>query len=186
MIHNLRNAQPNELRAQTAKVLLNRLYRNLSELVADEVDLAKAESHALTAAAREFAVSMVCGVLALACLSVSAIVLLASTTSLWIAALIVAGIYAIVGATVRLIAREHFRRAADTMFSSLRALLNKPSDADLTLDERRARVEWTRGQVAQTMAALEQKTDLIAPLRDTVRDLSSMGVALIGIARSND
>jgi hypothetical protein len=185
MIHNLRTAQPNELRAQTAKVLLNRLYRNLSELVADEVDLAKAESHALTAAAREFAISIVCGVLALACLSVSAIVLLASATGLWIAALIVAGIYAIVGATLRLIAREHFQRATDTMFSGLRAVL-KPSDADLTLDERRARVEWTRQQVAQTMTALEQKTDLIAPLRDTALGFGAMGVALSAIARSKD
>ena len=184
MLHNLRAAQPDELRAQTAKVLLSRLYRNLSELVADEVDLAKAESHELSAAAREFAISAVCGGFALACVSVSAIAFLASIVGLWFAASIVAAIYAIVAAVLRLTAGEHFERVADTTLSGLRALV-KPGDADLTLDERRARVEWTRKQVAETMTALEQKTDIIAPLRDTALGLESMGIALGAIARSD-
>lgn len=184
MLHNLRTTQPNELRAQTAKVLLNRLYRNLSELVADEVDLAKAESHELTAAAKEFAIATACAAFALACVSVSAIAFLAGSVGLWLAALIVAAVYAIVGAVLRLNAREHFGRATDAMFSGLRVLV-KPGDADLTLEERRARVEWTRKQVAETMTALEQKTDVIAPLRDTALGLGSMGVALSAIARSD-
>lgn len=182
MLHNLRTAHPSGLRAQTAQVLLKRLYRNLSELVADEVDLAKAESHELTSAAREFAISAVCAAFALACVSVSAIAFLANSIGLWLAALIVAAVYAIVGAVLRLTAREHFERAAGTMVSGLRGIIS-PGDADLTLEERRARVEWTRKQVAETMTALEQKTDVVAPLRDTALGLSSMGVALNAIAR---
>ena len=184
MLHNMRTAPPDELRAQTAKVLLNRLHRNLSELVDDEVDLAKAESHELSVAAKEFAIGSVCGGFALACVSVSAIVFLASSVGLWLAALIVAAVYAIVGAVLRLTAAEHFARAKDSMLSGLGALV-KPGDADLTLDERRARVEWTRKQVAETMTALEQKTDVVAPLRDTALGLGSIGVALNAIARSD-
>lgn len=180
-----RTSNDHELHAQTAKVLLKRLYRNLSELVADEVDLAKAESHALRTAARSFAISLVCGGLAIACLSVCAIALLTNVVSLWVAALLVATVYAIAGLVLRLIAGRHFEHVADSMQSALQALA-KPVDPDLTLDERRARAEWTRKQVAETIAALEQKTDVVAPLRDTAFGLGSMGVALGAIARSQD
>jgi hypothetical protein len=54
----------------------------------------------------------------------------------------------------------------------------------LTLKGRRSRVEWSREQIGQTLAALERKTDLVGPIRDTALGLGSLGVTLSSIVRA--
>jgi hypothetical protein len=179
---------PYELRARTAKSLLQRLGRELSTLAADEADLAKLEVvHRAGIAAtglRTLTLSMACGLLALACASVAAVVGLATLTFLWLAALIVAGLYVVAALVLRAAARRALARATEPAASSLCALVTSVKKDSLTLDERRARVQWTREQIGQTLAALERKTDLVAPIRDTALGLGSLGVTLVSIARS--
>jgi hypothetical protein len=81
---------PYELRARNTKSLLQRLYREVATLVAEEVDLAKSEAHQRGAtalvAARTFAFSIACALVALICVSAAAIAALALVTSIWAAA----------------------------------------------------------------------------------------------------
>ncbi|MFY9737490.1 MAG: phage holin family protein [Candidatus Cybelea sp.] len=181
---------PYELRARTAKSLLQRLARELSTLAVDEADLAKLEvAHRAGLAAmglRTLTLSLACGLLALAFVSVAAIVGLATLTPLWLAALIVAGLYAVGALVFGAAARRALARATQPVTSNLCALVTSVKNDSLTLDERRARAQWTREQIGQTLAALERKTDLVAPIRDTALGLGSLGVTLFSIARTGN
>jgi hypothetical protein len=187
MFKEAKTVHPYELQARSAKGLLQRLYRDLSTLIAQEVDLAKAEgsergSEAIVAA-RSFALSGACGLLALACFAACAIAALSIAIGLWGAALVMAAAFAAAAALFRASALRGFARVTAPAMSKLNALI-APAAFEGTLAERRSRVEWTRQQVDLTIAALERKTDLIVPMRDTAFGMGSIGVALSAIARS--
>jgi Putative Actinobacterial Holin-X, holin superfamily III len=190
MFQEEKTVHPYELSARTAKSLLRRLSREFSSLVADEVDLAKLEIiHRAGIAAiglRGLAISMAFGLLALACVSVAAIVGLATVTFVWVAALIVAALYAVAAFVLGASARRALARATEPAASNLCALVTSVKADRLTLKERKSRVEWSRDQVEQTLAALERKTDLVAPIRDTALGLGSLAVTLSSIVRAGN
>ncbi len=190
MFQEKKTVHPYELSARTAKSLLRRLSREFSSLIADEVDLAKLEIiHRAGIAAiglRGLAISMTCGLLALACVSVAAIVGLATVTFVWVAALIVAALYAVAAFVFGASARRALARATGPAASNLCALVTSVKADRLTLKERKSRVEWSRDQVEQTLAALERKTDLVAPIRDTALGLGSLAVTLSSIVRAGN
>src|SRR5580698_8798328 len=78
--------RPYELRAQPTKTLLQRLYRDVSDLAKEEIELTKIEVHdragILSVATRGFAFAALCGVVGVAAL--------AYVVTVWLAALIVA------------------------------------------------------------------------------------------------
>jgi hypothetical protein len=129
---------------------------------------------------------MACGLLALACVSVAAIVGLATVTFVWVAALIVAALYAVGAFVFGASARRALARATEPAASNLCALATSVKADRLTLKERRSRVEWSRDQFEQTVAALERKTDLVAPIRDTALGLGSLAVTLSSIVRAGN
>jgi hypothetical protein len=188
MVHDSKAIHPYELRARSAKVLLQRMYRELSALIAEEVDLAKAEAaartHSLKDAVRSFAFAAVCGFIGLACVCTAVIVALAAVVTLWASALIVGALLVIAAFALQARGRTALDRATEPLASKL-SMLTVPLDAR-TLAERQERVAWTRRQVNETMAALEQKTDIIAPLRDTALGLGALGVTLGTIVRHNE
>jgi len=190
MFQEEKTVHPYELSARTAKSLLRRLSREFSSLVADEVDLAKLEiiyrAGIAAIGLRGLAISMACGLLALACVSVAAIVGLATVTFVWVAALIVAALYAVGAFVFGASARRALARATEPAASNLCALATSVKADRLTLKERRSRVEWSRDQVEQTVAALERKTDLVAPIRDTALGLGSLAVTLSSIVRAGN
>jgi hypothetical protein len=178
-----------ELRARNAKSLLQRLYRDVSTLVSEEVDLAKSEAKhrgalAMTAV-RTFAFSIACGLLALICLTTCIVAALANVMSVWLAALIVGAAYVAAAFILRATASRALASATEPALSKLNVLLS-PVDDGVTLTDRLARIDWTRSQVEQTLAALEHKTDLVAPMRDTALGLGSLGVAVSAIVRAGN
>ncbi len=181
--------RPYELRAQTAKVLLRRLYSEVDSLVAQEVDLAKMEARerapiAVTAL-RGFIFAMACGLLAMISISACVIAALSLFVGLWLVCLIVAVLYAIAGLGVAAWARKKLAQASQPLRSRLDVLLN-PAAGKLTTADRESRVVSARKQISQTMAALEQKTDLLRPMRDTAIGLTSLGAAMSAIVRSKN
>ncbi len=187
MLQETKPAHHYELRARNAKSLLQRLYRDVSTLVAEEVDLAKSEAKhrgaiAMTAA-RTFAFSVACALLALICLSAGVIAALAAVMPVWLAAVILAAVYVAAALILRAAAGRAIVQATEPALSKLDVLLS-PVEGSGTFAERQARIEWTRGQIDQTMRALEHKTDLVAPLRDTALGLGSLGVAVSAIVRA--
>jgi hypothetical protein len=189
MFQQAKQVQPSDLRARSAKALLGRLYRDISTLVEQEVELAKAEAvergRIAVVAARSFSLSAVFGVLGLACLSACAVAALAALTGLWAAALIVGAAYGIAALVFAAAGRKMFAKATEPALGKLDALL-RPVDESVTVAERHARLEWTRLQIQQSMSALERKTDIVAPLRDTALGLGSLGVSLSAIVRAGD
>jgi len=183
------SAHPYELRARSAKALLQRLFGDVTLLVQEEVDLAKAEAAERGAiavtASRSLALSLACGLLALACLSACLIALLAIVTGLWLAALIVAAALGIAAFVLGQTAKRGFDLITRPALSKLNALF-VPAASGGSIAERHARVEWTRRRLQQTTAALEQKSDLLSPMRDTALGIGSMGVALNAIVRAGD
>ncbi|HLX26220.1 MAG TPA: phage holin family protein [Candidatus Cybelea sp.] len=179
---------PYELRSRTANALLQRLYRDVASLVVEEVDLAKVEvaqrSGILARAAREFALSAAFGLLALGCLAACAIAVIAIVTAFWLAALTVGVLFIVAALAFRVAARRAVADATKPASSKVWAFLTSADTDGVTIAERESRVEWARRQVAQDVAALEQKTDLLAPIRDTALGLGSLGVAMSAIARS--
>jgi hypothetical protein len=179
---------PYELRARNTKSLLQRLYREVATLVAEEVDLAKSEAHQRGAialvAARTFAFSIACALVALICVSAAAIAALALVTSVWAAALIVAAILAVAALSLRATAGRALVRATEPAVSKLNVLLSPVEDGG-TLAERRSRIEWSQRQVDQTITALSHKTDILSPLRETAFGLGSLGVAVSALVRND-
>ena len=184
MYQEAETVRPYELRARSAKTLLQRLHRNVTALVADEIDLAKAEVRQSGAfvigAARIFALASAVALLAFACISAAAIVALASAVSFSLAALIVGAIYAVLALALGSWARLAFRRAAVPIRGTLGALLTPP---ELPVAQLQARVELARCDLAQTVTALERKTDVVGPVRDVALGLGALGVAMNNIAR---
>jgi Putative Actinobacterial Holin-X, holin superfamily III len=179
-------ARPYELRAQNAKALLQRLYRNLSELVREEIELARVEVRERgttgAAAVQSLAFSTAFAFVGLASLAACAIAGLAYVLPLWLGALIVGVVSVGVAFGLARSAQHRFARVAQPMRSTLGKLFNPLTNQ--TADELQSRIEVTRKQVDETIAALEQKTDLLAPMKDTAIGLGSLGVAVSAIVRS--
>jgi len=180
-------ARPYELRAQSSRALLQRLYRELSALIAEEAELVKVEIRERATLAFEamlgLAISAGLALVATASLAACAIVALAYIMPLWLAALIVGGAVLALALVIALLARRPLARAAEPMSSTLAAML-RPARVSVTPADRRVRIESERRRVEETIAALEQKKDLVAPIRDTALGLGSLGVALGSIVRT--
>jgi hypothetical protein len=178
---------PYELRAQNAKTLLARLYRDLSDLVAEEVELAKLEihdraGHALRAM-RGLSISLTCAIVATASLAACAVAALTFVVPLWLAALIVGVVLGIAAVAIGAASRRSLAIAAEPLSSTIGEVLRPPRGA-ATEEELRLRIEGTRRHLDQTLSALEHKSDLVGPLRDTALGLGSLGIAVSSIVRS--
>jgi len=180
-------ARPYELRAQSSRALLQRLYRELSALIGEEAELAKVEIRDRTTLAFEamlgFAISAALALVATVSLAACAIVALAYVMPLWLAALIVGAAGLALAFVIAALARRPLARATEPMSSTLAVML-RPARVSVTPADRRVRIESERRRVEGTIAALEQKKDLVSPIRDTALGLGSLGVALASIVRS--
>jgi Putative Actinobacterial Holin-X, holin superfamily III len=179
--------RPYELRAQSAKSLLRRLYRELSTLIGQEAELAKVEIRdrggSALSALRTFAVASAVALVAAGCLATAAIAGLSLVIPVWLSAIAAGAVFAVVAVVLAASARGRMRGAAEPMRSAAGSLL-EPGDA--TADEIHARIESAREQARRTIDALEGKGDLLAPIRDTALGLGSLAVAIGSIARSDD
>ncbi|HEX3459240.1 MAG TPA: phage holin family protein [Candidatus Baltobacteraceae bacterium] len=179
--------RPYELRAQSSRTLLQRLYREMSALIAEEAELAKVEIRDRAALAFEgifgLAISVALALVATASLAACAIAGLAYVMPLWAAALIVGAVGFALALVIAASARRPLARAAEPMSSTLATML-RPASVSVTPADRRVRIESERRRVEETIAALEQKKDLVSPLRDTALGLGSLGIALGSIVRS--
>jgi uncharacterized membrane protein YqjE len=188
MLHEAKMTHPYELRARSAKVLLRRLYRETSALVSEEAALAKIElaqrSTSVAGAARSFALALTCGIVGLTFVCAAVVAALGDFIGLFSAAVII-GVLLVIAAFMCAGAGRTALTQASAPFTSKVGLLTAPVDA-VPPAERQERVEWTRRQVTETMAALEQKSDILAPLRDTILGLGALGLALGSIVRSGD
>ena len=181
-------ARPYELRAQPAKALLQRLYRDVSDLATQEVELAKIEVHeraaVVSSAMRSLAFSAVYGVVGLAALAACVILLLGYVLALWFSALIVGIALLVVAVVTANASKRALLTVTEPLRSKLGALVGPPSGATTTA-ELESRIEYTRRHLDETLAALEHKTDLAGPVRETALGLGSLGVAVTAIARTS-
>jgi len=79
--------------------------------------------------------------------------------------------------------RRSLAIAAEPLSSTIGEVLRPPRGA-ATEEELRLRIEGTRRHLDQTLSALEHKSDLVGPLRDTALGLGSLGIAVSSIVRS--
>ncbi|HEX4012503.1 MAG TPA: phage holin family protein [Candidatus Cybelea sp.] len=181
--------RPYELRAQPTKSLLQRLYRDVSLLASEELEVAKVEVRdrgtAGLQALRGLTLSMACAVVAMASFAACAIAALVFVVALWLAALIVGVAFIVAAIVLATLARQQAARAAQPMVSAIGKIAGR-SDAGETIEQRQSRIELARREIAATLAALENKSDLVGPLRDTAFGLGSLGIAVAAIVRNND
>lgn len=180
--------RPYELRAQTAKALLQRLYRDLSDLAKEEVELTKIEVHEragiLSGATRGLMFSAACGVVGVGAIAAFAIAALAFVLTIWLAALIVGAVLLVVAFAVGKSSQRRLSEATAPLRSTIGALAGSPT-GKTTPAELQSQIEFTRRRLDETLSALEHKTDLVAPLRDTAFGLGSLGVAVSAIVRTS-
>jgi hypothetical protein len=181
---------PYDLRAHSSKALLQRLYRDGSSLIGDEVALAKIEARERRAPASRalggFVAASIFGLVGAACVAAAVVTLLGVVIALWLAELLVGTVLIVAAFAVAGVARGLVARAAAPLRSALGSLLNPPSRSDETEPVLRSRIEVKRRQVRETVAALERKTDLVAPIKETVFGLGSLGVAVSAIVRAGN
>lgn len=179
---------PYELRAQNAKTLLARLYRDLSDLIAEEVQLAKLEIHERAGhamrAMRGLSFSLACAVVAMASFAACAVAALTFVVPLWLGALIVGVVVGIVAIAAGAASQRSLAACAEPLSSTIGGVLAPPRTAT-TQEELRLRIDATRRHLDQTLSALEHKSDLVGPLRDTALGLGSLGIAVSAIVRSS-
>jgi hypothetical protein len=180
--------RPYELRAQTSRVLIQRLYREASSLVAEEFDLAKVEirdrARTALAATRVLAFGAACVVVAIACIAACVVAALAYVLPVWLSALIVALAFSIIGFIAARLSQNSLAAVAAPLASTVGAVLQPPAGT-ASIAQRRSRIETARRGLDETLSALEHKTDLITPVRDTALGLGSLGIALSSIVRSD-
>jgi putative superfamily III holin-X len=188
MVHG-RPAQPNELRTQPARSLLLRLFRDVTTLAVQEYQLARTELGAhqrvvtRLAWAAWFAVAL--GTLALGALTVAGVAALALTVGLPLAALIFGVVYAAIAVGVTAYVQREIARGTDLILPRTTAQFPKQKPSPKSLDEQESSLAWTRHLVEEDLAALERKSDLVQPLRDTAVGVGALGVAVANIVREN-
>jgi uncharacterized membrane protein YqjE len=188
---NSTQAQPNQLRSQPARSILLRLFNDLGTLANQELSLVRTEiaqkRGPLVRAATSLGLAIAFGVVALICVSAALIAFLTAYLSLPLAALIVGAVYAIVAA----IAASTVQRAIHAdgglgLSHSGSQLLPKSRPTTKTLGEQEADIAWTRRRIEETLTALERKSDLAQPLRDTAVGMGALGVAVANIVREDN
>ena len=179
---------PYELRAQPAKALLQRLYRDLSDLASEEVELAKVEIRergaTAIAALRGFVLSTACALVAMVSLAAFVVAALAYVVPIWVGALIVTVVYSVAALAIAAAARRRLAEGGESLRSTLGRLLGPPA-GNATPEELQSRIERTRSHLDETLSALERKSDLMGPIRDTALGLGSLGVAMSAIVRND-
>ncbi|HKU82205.1 MAG TPA: phage holin family protein, partial [Candidatus Tumulicola sp.] len=140
-------ARPYELRAQTAKTLLQRLYGELTELTTQEAEMARLEVReraAMTARAGMIsATAAAAALVGFASFAACAIAALAYVLPVWLAALIVGAGCLAAGFALSALARREWSAVVEPM-RSLAAKLCGPVDRDVSLAQRQARVSAAR------------------------------------------
>jgi hypothetical protein len=183
-------AQPNQLRSQPARSLLLRLFNDLGGLANQELALVKTEiaqkRGPLVRAATSLGFFVAFGLLALVCVTGALVAWLSSYLIFPIAALIVGVAYAVVAA----IMGSSLQRALHVdgglgLSHSGSQLLPKSRPTTKTLGEQEADIAWTRRRIEETLTALERKSDLAQPLRDTAVGMGALGVAVANIVRED-
>lgn len=178
--------RPYELRAQDTKALLQRLYRQLSSLVV-EINLARMEASERAGPAfdglRGLALAMCCGLLAAGAIAACTIAALAIVLPIWLAALAIGVLYGVAALAFGRWAQQRLAAAAEPSTSAIGSFFSSPA-SKYTVAEFGSRIELERRGIDETIAALEQKSDLLPPLRDSALALGSLGVAVGAIIRN--
>jgi len=182
-------ARPYEVRAQPSKTLLQRLYRDVSALAMNEIELAKVEMHdrggIALEALRGFGLSAIFALVGAASVAACAIAALALVVALWLAALIVGAVALAIAFAAARMSQARLAGITEPLRSTIGYLIGPPN-GKLTMDELRSRAEIDRRRIDETLSALEQKTDLVTPMRDTALGLGSLGVAIGAIVRNQE
>jgi hypothetical protein len=180
--------QPNELRSQGARSLLLRLFNDLSTLVSQEYQLVKTEvaqkRGPMVRAGSSLAISGALGVLGLACLTVAGVSELAIPLGLPLAALLAGIPYLLVAAILGLLFWRSFTSDQLTL-THASGQLPKSRPSTKTIAEQEADLIWTRRRIEETLTALDRKSDLVQPLRDTAFGMGALGVAVANIVRED-
>jgi hypothetical protein len=180
--------QPNELRSQPARSLLQRLFHDLSSLVHQEYQLVKTEvaekRGPIFQAAGSLGLAAALGLLALGCVTVAIVAELSVSIGLPLAALIVGIAYALIAGILGLLFQRSL--AADGLtLTHASGQLPKGRPTTKTIAEQEADIIWTRRRIEESLTALERKSDLVQPLRDTAVGMGALGVALANIVRED-
>jgi len=130
------DSRPDEARNSSTGELVKQLSNQFSTLIRQELDLAKAEltekGKAAGVGAGMFGGAGVVGLLALGALTAAAILLLDKGMEAWLAALIVAALYAAVAAALALLGRDRVREATPP--------------AEQTIETVKEDVQWAKSQ----------------------------------------
>ena len=188
MINSNHFAQLNELRAQPARSLLQRLFADLIALVGEEYRLVRTEltqkRGSIVRALWSSAFSAVFGIVALVCLTVAGVAALSVSIGLPLAALAFGVAYAIVAVALAVAFRRMFAADGDLGMPHAKArLFPARHESPKTLQEQEADIEWTRRRVSETLSGLRRKSDLAQPLRDVAFGVGGLAVAVTNIAR---
>jgi hypothetical protein len=180
--------QPNELRAQAARSLLLRLFNDLSSLAHQEYQLLKTEfvekRGPIVRAGSSLALGAAFGMLGLGCLTLAGVAALAIPLGVPLAALFVGVAFILVAAILALL----FQRSLETdglTLTHASGQLPKSRPTTKTIAEQEADLVWTRRRIEESLTALERKSDLVQPLRDTAIGMGALGVAVANIVRED-
>src|SRR5579862_6762682 len=162
-----------ELRSQPAHTLSQRVITELFALVRAETELCMLEmeksGRAGITAARSFAFASFFGVAAIVSLGIAIAGLLATVVDAWLAALIVAAVYAVVGALLAATGRTALGCAtAHSMPRPLARLYDEARARTHPIPDAEARVEGARNDLDRTLASLQQRTSGPSPVRDAI------------------
>jgi Putative Actinobacterial Holin-X, holin superfamily III len=185
---NYEQPQPNQLRSQAAKSLLLRLFTDLGGLANQEFQLVKTEitqkRGPLVRAVNSLVFAIAFGLVALVCVSLALIGWLSVYVGLPLAALILGLVYAVIAA----VTGNMFQKSLTTdgglgLSHTGGQLLPKSKATTKTIGEQEADIAWTRRRIEETLTALEHKSDLAQPLRDSALGMGALGVAVANIVR---
>jgi hypothetical protein len=182
---------PNDFRAQTTQVLLRRLWRDVSALGLLDAELARHELAEKTQAAGRVASAFLLSAAfaAAALLSITICIVAAAGTTIGIplAALILTLLYVLTAIAFAIVGRRAYARAGGMALPKttheLLGWLKADQPRDLSQAELEHRIEWTHQRIDESVMALERKSDLLPPLRDTAMSVGSLGVALAALLR---
>ena len=148
------------------------------------LELARKADAALKSAGK-LGAAAVFGFVALICLSLAMVAALDNYLPQWGAALIVAALFGIVALILAGSARAGLSNVKGFSRAHTARRLMRPGKASQSLEDVEARVEVTRARIEESLVALDLKTDLLTPLRDTAVGLGSLGAAVAAILRAN-
>jgi len=167
-----------ELQAQSVQNLSQVVTTDLFAVIRDEVQLVRLEARErvsnLLRAWLNVALTGLCTLLALGCLSVAIIAALSTVMPLWAVALIVGALFAIGAVSLGMGARAMVARAFGSP-RSLDRLFGNVAETT-TREEAERRLESSQQKLDRTVAAITAKTDSPSPMRDAA--LWGVGITL--------